>query len=656
METFNSNNNTQSDVSDHRPANDFTLKADMDKGVELPEERLAGKDVRAARLEHLLFETAPGEAVYISKDLKLQGRHEVALITARSNESGEFEIWNGMPSRTGTRINGQLIEAAALVKPGESFQIGSSLITIPINSREAKTDLLKDIFTLKVGEALPIGRYYYRGEIRGDGTLPHQLSVHTSRQHCTLLRAEDAIDSHGKPQRVYQLVDGIHGSEKLFLDTDDGNWEAFEGKVTVGPGRKIKIGESGPSVEVPDPFRDFDASLQVKGKVDSSLSQESIEHSISEYAASRSEIFGRNLNSLSFRAPEDLNSMERQVTVAQAQFLGLHIKEGLNHIATENYAAAIAHFENASVLQACGFTLGEGNVFGRKVPEVTGAIIHEVLEDVAARSWFFPGSRTVQPSFGFIHKATWGEAPQSVEELSVDILRSMDNIRRLREEASPALTEKETALLKEFNREICLIYAEEWTHAYQHALGMLVSKKGALLNSLPQSLRYAPLEEFDVREFFGERKVPLSPMYTARYGRDEAHDILRSYATREEKTAIRSLLALADVGETLSFGSGVSGRARSGTYTISTEVPEELTLEQQLCRTKYLTEQIRPDHLKITPKGAGQYEVAPTAPYSTDGKVFMLDRYRIWRPVYQTQEFPAGTRIRIGTSFEFKLP
>jgi hypothetical protein len=379
----------------------------------------------------------------------------------------------------------------------------------------------------------------------------------------------------------------------------------------------------GPALEIPDPLAGWDASLAIRGEV-------SLEQSISEHARSIGH-GNAGLKSVSFRRPDDLERSELQALPEQAQLLGVHISQGLNLIRAGNYESAVSHFSRADVLKTCGFSLGEGNYFHKRLDTLNGSDLNALITDVAMRSWFMHDSKTVIPSFATVEKAS-GE-----------------------------LTERERRNLREFNRELCLIYAEEWTHAFQHAMGTLVSQKGELIQNLP--IRDAnSFSEFDVAEFMSEQRIPLSPTFMDRYGRDHVHEMLRNYSTKAEQNEIRSALALANVGEAIIIGRdplqyhALERDQAAHLRTVTLQTPtNDLPIPQIGVRDAFMDRQIANAHVRLAPQGDGTYMVEPV---STDPshRIFTRDTHRIWRELSEPQAIQAGTAVRLGTSFEFKLP
>lgn len=602
------------------PDNSANIRNSEQSGADLSEVRPVDLNSPAgtgyagmkSAVEALLNRLPPGKELLLDEQLKNSKRHQIAVLTFNRTVDGEFLVTNGINSMNGTHVlcgNSFIpVDSSAPVKAGDVVKLGDFTFQIPAHklSGEQLTDLQQRILELEVGESQPLGRSYFS-----------DMDNSTSRRHATIIRTEDVPGEDGGSQRLYIISDSVKSEHAVFVDTAEGSWEAIDGKKKLGPGRKLRIGEEGgPVIEIPDLMAEINYSQMIKGEVP-------ILQSMRASMAGMGSMSPGAARSISFRAPEDLIQKKLRMQPEQAQLLGLHIREGLVLIRQEHYEEAKRHFENKHVLAESGFTLAPGNMFQKFVDEIDGKSAYELLQRIASRSWFTINGDggTVTPSFGSLIKKG-GE-----------------------------LSAKEQEHLKEFHREVCLIYAEEWTHAFQHALGSPVSKKGVLLENLSG---ISNLHEHDVAEFFKEQKVPMSPMFKNRYDRQEALDQLQNYASEGEQAAIRGLLALSEPGTRLRPGRNPSlnGTENQKQFSIATEA-SKLSTEQQAMRILYLGSQVREDHVEITVRGAGKYLVHPLEP---GGKVFERDSYGIWREVKDKKALHSGTCLRLGTSFEFKLP
>ena len=554
-------------------------------------------------VEERLMNLKVGEELLLNERLHECDRGDITMLTFKKTESGEFEVTNGINSLNGTHIlvDGvkQQIESFAPVKGGELMAFGSSRVIVPNERFAAETPLQFALEDLSPGDSLLIGRNYFP-----------ELGTKTSRQHATITRGEDYEGPDGHPKALYLLSDSIKHSRAVLVDTPEGGFEEIEGKTTIGPGRSIKIA-GGPTIDLPEPMAKLNYTQMVQGQQSplASMTQSMMSMDMRSRGGSMT---------MMFRAPQDLDESRMIVAPVKAQLLGLHIHEGLRLIRQEKYAEARKHFNNERVLEECGFRLDQGNMIWKNVTEITAKDVYDVIQQAAGRSWFMRDGHNngrVIASYGHLMKE--GE-----------------------------LSPKEEMLLKELDREVCLIEAEERIHAYQMALGGPVSKRGALLEYIPGE---RDVMEHDVAQLFVEQKVPMSPMYTQRYGRDEALKKLTSYTSPVEQKNIRATLLRAELNKPIVFGRRPAGDPQVRIETVT----EGLRPDLAALRSQNLSKQVASVHATVTPRGAGRYDVRPVS----DGTpVFQRDSHGIWRALKGTETLRSGQRVRLGSSFEFKLP
>lgn len=287
----------------------------------------------------------------------------------------------------------------------------------------------------------------------------------------------------------------------------------------------------------------------------------------------------------------------------QAQLLGRHIRAGLELLRDKKYIEAVRHFEDEKILEECSFQFVPGNFF--RLRDLHPNTIANTITDIAQRSWFYSDGR-VSPSYGILPEG------YDINEVIPPIQPEMSELEK--QEIKGKLYDREQA--QNFLREVALIYAEEWTHAYQRALGRLVSKKGMLLSG-------TEAHEHDIAEYFRENGVEMSELFLSRYGRDDALKRLKGTQTEAELNKIASALRGLDSGKSC-----------------------DLSLTGKLVNPSEAK-------LRIEKLANGLYKLT-----ALDHKtpIFVPDSFGIWRRVKVSFELAPLERVRIGPNFEVRLP
>lgn len=560
---------------------------------------------QAKIIEKRLLDMSVGETISLGKDLRDSSGKNEAVISFKKIRANEYEVRNGNFSLNSTEaiISGNTVEVTlpVFLKPGDVIRMTVHEETISENPTTQNPSALSVAITnLVPGQKLVIGRINFP-----------DLGGKISRRHCTLTRLDDIKNNGGKTTKIYELSDGARTSYEISVLSEGGYWHNLDYNQTLISGNKIKlfIDNNEILITIPSPHSfDFTNFLCADQDLDS-LNFTDIQHS------------------LFARAPSDAEYITGNKIHAEA--LGAYIKDGLELIRNGDYAKARMHFTQVKALERCGFKLEENRVLYSEAEEITGKIAYDLLSEVAFNSWFMHEQNLVYPSFGELTK----------------------------KDGQP--TEEEQKIINDFNREVVLIYAEEWVHAYQALLNGCISKKAELYSALPRTSQGNPLfnfEEIDVAQFFKEQNVPLSQAFLERYERDKAILLLKHYSSDAEKKLFRDSLILADLNKRIFIGLDTSldntcfGRNEGHNYISiakRADIPEEL----QPLRAKHIEEQIKENPLIITPLGSGKYEVRPLF-----GHTFRRDNYGIWRVMQKVQELSSGTTLRLGPSFEFTLP
>ncbi len=523
-------------------------------------------------------------------------------------------VSDGLPSLNGIYAAGSSVPIAGsiLLPAGTPVSMGSLNITIPraaISPPITAEDLItNDIYHLEPGQHFTFGR------------ASHQvldLPSNVSRVHASIERLED-VERDGATTRIYRITNGVPSKQGTYVESPDGTWQGIHGSCEVAPGRRLRLGLEGPIVEVPAAPLQDERNNMVKllqsilnaprPPRDYSMELRGHELPIGDFSIAHD-------RSCFMRNPELDFGSRMIVTPVQAAVLGQHIREGGKLIREERYEEAINHFEKSHVLKYCGFEFDRNNYFG--LSKLTGEAATYVLDWVASRSWFIPGQKKVYPSFA-------------------DIPREL-----------VPKDEREKGILHDFRRELCEIYAEEWLHAYQLALGGVpVSKKGELIRG------YQKLE-VDVAQFFKEQRIPLSHNFLARRYAEREIQLkkLDGFQTEEQVQEISALISALAPGSSLRIGRSDFKRpdkekVDSQFYQIGFEgkIPED-----------YLS--LSRAHATITKLHDGRFEIEDGVNGAPSRKgIYAPDSYAIWRKVSGSQICEAGTPVRLGRYFQFFLP
>jgi len=452
-------------------------------------------------------------------------------VTFEKTAEGDFRVRDGRPSLNGTYIYDpqdtphQLQHSIVVpggTKVGFSLTVSITLLNHEAFDEEASASgqlVAEAIRRMAVGAKVVVGR----NPKCCDVVLSEEC---VSRVHATIERLPDA-EGAGGAERLYRISEGARSTRGTYLKGENGTWLPIEGWVTVSAGQLLRFGAEakGYLFEVPE--------SKEKRQLAAEYHAEDLEGSLMSIDSSLDQSLGGD-SSLHSRDPV---ADRRRLTVRpnQARVLGSYIREGLERLrealslfepakAADEPPAADAeldrgaalrqyhlfqevcrHFSNEAALRACGFSFSEGNVFQLK--DLSPREVSKTLTRIAERSWFLRG-HTVQPSYG------WLPDNFSFEQASA----------------------QELSMAREFLREVCLVYAEEWIHAYQHALGQNVSRKGVFFRGLDAL-------EYDVAQYLREQRIEMSKNYRARYEREVELEKVKGIQTLGEIKKISERLA-----------------------------------------------------------------------------------------------------------------
>lgn len=530
----------------------------------------------------------------------------VRTINSETNKP-ELILYNGRLSlnQIGREVNGKLskIEHSAIFQEGDklflsndtSIQFKSPYPQISNFDLSQLPQWEQDIYNLNVGEEVVVGRMNYPCEDRC-----------VSRIHATIRRLDDLNDNNGSPIAIYKVSDGKRVKDGPQVLNDNGKWEDVT-RLVLKPNRQFRLSRDGITRTVQEElyYENGNAVADIPVNRDHKLTG-NIMHSICQGSIEANTCF--------MRPETDLNK-NLFVLPSQAAAFGVFLKKGLILLANEQYDEAMKHLINVGQLTVCGYFVDHENRFFRaNVSEVTRENVIEMIDKIAANSWFFPVSRKISPSYGNIVK---NEGLPNTEEQH---------------------------LLNEFKREIAVIFAEEVIHGYQHALGRNVSKKGELLSGMDA-------HEYDVALVLLEQGVKISDMYLERYGRAKEINLLKGIQRDFQQKDIQDLTIKLKPNELLILGSNpTTSNTNHHIYKITTPKDasnDEVNAYKKIARTQ----------LAIKALSNGNYEASNLLWYTENPELrcYTTDSYGIWRPLIRPKELNSGARVRIGQYFEIKI-
>lgn len=580
------------------------------------------------RIEGALRYLIPGAEIYVdtagevhrSKKPFLNGGR-FALATFRAEESGVFTVYRGIPPRFNTYCQsgnnsadshispaGELpLQYSTTMRSGDIIRMGKDFsFTIPrTRCSEIKTgpDALSErVANASVGDFVPLGRSAAAGRVG----IPSSVS----RVHVTVEILSSTKGPDGKLDIRLRVFPGILGSEPIFLQRSAEDLEEVTGATRAASGATAVLGALG-VVTLPHP-----------------------ENSLGDLADRLSVCFSRHdlkgadqlLNSIApgvvVRPFSQAACREDRVPIGECELdlqlraLRVYITKGLHLIRDNKHEDAVEHFKKSGALETLGYRFEENHAYQLNV--LTGDAVIDLVRRVASDSWFKINERVVYPSFGMLKE---GLKPQS---------------------------EAECELLRHFNKEVALLFAEEYTHALQDAKGGLVSRKAILLRGHQH--------EADVALFFAECGVGLSnDFWMARYPeRREAMIRAHGLQSEEEAHMMTNLIKETPLGGSFMIGGDIQ-QAYPGTVglSISNDPAPRLTDEENQVRRRARAE-LMPAEAKIIKCSDGSFAVCP-AITGVVSHVYVPDEAGYYQPLERGRTLTPGTPIYLGRGFRFEL-
>jgi hypothetical protein len=421
------------------------------------------------------------------------------------------------------------------------------------------------ILEASVGETITLGR---------SSALP--LPSVVSRNHITVTILKKLEDPEtGAVELRLRVVPGKPSRYPTIRIHDDGRTEEIHGSAKLPGGSSVRFGEKGTTVTLPHPPHSAKSVSLDMHKSILSNDIRSAQQSLHTFVG------GVDLGEFS----EDVQGRERVALkdpekLIKGNLLQNHIRMALVMIREGRAEEAVAHLSNQAILNFLGYTLEENNLF--RLCSLDKESVKNNLIEVARRSWFKSKEKLVYPSISCLS-----------EEL-----------------ANKEKTPEELDLLKRWEKELALIYAEEYTHALQDYLQEPVSRKAAFAVGASKNFD----NEADVALFFFEQGVNLSFEFIENRYPSRAHAIKRALGTQTPK--------------------------------------QQEILTEQVLSTPINTWGTLLGSVKIMRNDLGTYNL-DLAPLKT--AIYVPDTSGYYSPMKGHVELAAGTPIYIGT-FRFELP
>jgi hypothetical protein len=528
----------------------------------------------------------------------------VATISLKS--PGVYEVFSGLAPTNDTfcisnnssrQIEKQPLIYSMVLRSGDCIKLADTFVNIPdflpSGKVENPIDLLEQrIAQANVGEVVILGRKY------------KELSPHVSRIHASVRIIKKEVLSDNRLSMVVEVMSGMPSKTPIIVQGKSNDQSEIYGKRLVPAGSTLLI-ESLGSITLPHPANSpADFADSVRG-----ISIDEAHHQLNTYLKPSLNLDYTN----QVRAKERISGVSEEKLVLGNALEHL-ICKSLTFIKEKNYTEAIATLTDSPILKLMGYTYLENHSFS--LGEISEAAVMKNLHEVAHDSWFIIGEKRIYPSFGFLQK---GVTPKN---------------------------DYEQDLVGRWQKEVALIYAEEFTHALQDWLETNVARKAAL---------YSPKDhEADIAAFFYEQGVSLSHEFVKnRYSqRDTCLAIIRGYQTTEDQKRFESALAQTPIGQKL-FIAPDSDKQASAKNTFFPSPSEEVGLEERILtlRKQGLT---KTDSLavSITRNPDGSYTLAPE---SEDTKAFSPDASGYYSRLTAPVVLEPGTPFYVGSSFKFIL-
>ena len=404
------------------------------------------------------------------------------LVSFRKESEGSFRVYGGLPPRNPTHCGSGTVpakgaltmfpdmESPVVLNSGDWIALTAKLpLSIPTFRNPSPTTAEGKLSELIANAEIGDTLVLGRKAVK-------ECPGEVSRAHITIKILDRVQHSPTRVQLRVLAIPGIEGTQPIYAVKPNGELEKILANARIPAGGTIQIGEQGERLTLPYPKNSLDEA--------SVMYHQSILLNDPNANQSVMSVFGRE-------------------GLQQAQFKALYEYVGiaLAMIRDGRYADALEHLRTESKeLGAAGYVLSENNQIA--LQHLNPAHVEKNLFDVAQRSWFKAPQKTIYPSVGV-------RAP----------------------ELEPT-NEEERKLLSSWEKNIALLYAEEYIHALQDMHGGAISD-------------YAPLfggkelldEEADVALVYTRLGIDLSDgLFTNRYpSREVAMQRIAGVQTKEEE-------------------------------------------------------------------------------------------------------------------------
>ena len=549
--------------------------------------------------------------VHLEKDALLRDRGSI-ICTLRRISAQQFEVHTCLKPVNPNYIvakNREHLSACeraplnycAYLNSGDTVTIGELGITIPTNTitspRTVVERIQNEIALASIGTAVAIGRTFQRD-------LPNIIS----RWQLTvkIQNKEELLD--GSFKICVQIFPGESSKQPIWTLGDDGAREIVHGMKTVFSGTKLDLGDIG---VVSIPHQD-DSVEERSVAIHRELTQ--FREPLKTYVAASDRGEG-TVDRCNSRHLRYLELVER----GRAEEIGIgilefHIIEGIKLIAAGKHTEAIKHFSEVDLLESLGYTFEQNNVIGLRA--INESEIIGNIEFVASRSWFRANEKMVYPSLGVLHPDL---VPTNAHE-------------------------KE--LLYKWKMELALLYAEEWTHALQHASGGMVCRKAAILKNLGLG------NEADVAVYFHENGQPLSYHFVKVRYAERAKGLILSHGAQskdDEKSVCEAFRALPFGGRLIIGRAPIALRSGDVPVQLQCGTNNELKPEVQTLRNQAISA-MEKNAIAITKLPSAKIELTSLAPGN-----FASDLKWFFNPLNDSVVVEPATSFYVGNWLRFSI-
>jgi hypothetical protein len=454
--------------------------------------------------KYLFIDTGGG--IHLEKTEFLSGEKNI-LFSVKGEADGSYVLFPSLPPRNNTHVgNGgetefhakDSLKHSVVLNSGEIVSLANSVIfkipssLSPLSDSELSPELQIEnrLAKAEVGARYFIGRKFY------------ELPENVSRLHVTIEILSKNELTEGNFDLKVRVWPGQPSKQQISFSSTGVEEHTLTGSKTLNPGAKLNCGETIGTITLPyNSGSTFELSKDTYERVKSAADEESKSFLATMIKPSaEGEFTLQHIDKA--RSYTSRAEAEKALKIVMLEHF---IRDGLELIKVGKHKESINHFSTVAPLAALGYQLEQNNVI--PLSELTDKAARDNLFMVASRSWFKISEKMVYPSLGMLRN---GLEPKNDEERKV---------------------------LRRWQRELGLIYAEEWTHGLQDAAGGLVSKKAALIHYLPNNF------EADVALYFQELGMPLSYHYVVeRYAsRQLAFSLTKGLQTDAEQKQLQAL-------------------------------------------------------------------------------------------------------------------